>query len=251
MRPKIIVFIPTYNEKENISPLLRRILDLGVDNLKVLVVDDNSPDGTGEIVRGLAEKRDDIICLSRYEDRGRGSAGIAGMKHCLKEGADIIIEMDADFSHDPIHIPHMLKEIEKFDIVVGSRFVKGGREVGRSLTRRLCTVLANFYIHFLLGIRIKDCTSGYRCFRRRVLEGINLDNTVSLGPSIVQELLYKAYLKGYTISEVPIVFVDRKHGYSTFSIKIYLQAFFMILILKYLFSHLRKAETLVKPGAAV
>ncbi len=248
MQPKIMVLIPTYNEKENISLILHKILDLGIDNLHIVVVDDNSPDGTGNMVLDLGEKKENVSCLIRYKHKGRGLSGIEGMKYCLNKNADYIIEMDADFSHDPKYIPHMLEEIKKYDVVVGSRFIEGGKETGRSLLRRLFTILANLYIHRLLGIKIKDCTSGYRCFRRKVLEEINLDNTISLGPSVVQELLYKAYLKGFTISETPIVFVDRKHGYSTFSMKIYLQAFLMVLILKYLFSHLRETEMPVGSG---
>lgn len=242
MQPKVIVMIPTYNEKENIAILIKKILDLNIDALHILVVDDNSPDGTSKIVKELAKESDKVHSLVRYKIRGRGFAGIEGMKYCLKEGADYIIEMDADFSHDPRHIPQMLEEIKHCDVVVGSRFAKGGREIGRSWGRRLITKLSTMYIHSALRIKIKDCTSGYRCFRKEVLREINLDNTVSLGPSVVQELLYKAYLKGFKIHEVPIVFVDRKRGYSTFNIKIFFQGFLMVLILKFLFSHLREAE---------
>ena len=240
--PKVMVMIPTYNENENIVLLINKILGLDVKNLHIVVVDDSSPDGTGQIVLELAKTNPNIYCLIRRKNRGRGFAGIEGMKYCLSQNADYIIEMDADFSHDPAHIPMILNEIKSCDVVVGSRFIKGGKEVNRPFTRRLITRVANSYIHFVLGIKIKDCTTGYRCFRKKVLEEINLENTISLGPSVVQELLYKAYLKGFSIHEVPITFADRKRGYSTFSARIFMQGFLMVLILKFLFSHLREIE---------
>jgi dolichol-phosphate mannosyltransferase len=155
----------------------------------------------------------------------------------------MVIEMDADFSHHPQYIPATIKAAEHCDIVVGSRFVSGGRDLDRGIIRHLITKLANFYIRRVLKIAdVHDCTSGYRLFKRSVLESIKMDNTVSLGPSIVQELLYKATLKGYRVREIPIVFVDRKAGKSTFNWRIMAQSFLMTLILKFLFSSLRRVE---------
>jgi len=235
--PKTIVMIPTFNESRNIGRLIESINNLGLSDLSILVVDDDSPDGTAEIVKKYSHS----FLLIRKGQRGRGTAGLVGLKKALDMGADNIIEMDADFSHDPNLIPEMLEKIKEYDVVVGSRFVSGGED-RRGIIRRLMTKLANWYIHRALNLKIRDCTSGYRCFRRQVLEAINLDNTVSMGPSIVQELLYKAVLQGFRIKEVPLVFIDRIEGRSTFNRKIMIQSFLMVLILRFLFSSIRKAE---------
>lgn len=238
---KTFAVVPTYNEANNIEKLIREILNLNL-GIEIAVIDDDSPDGTWKIVEELSQKFKGIHCIRRCNQKGRGSAGIAGFKFALAEGADYIIEMDADFSHQPCYIPEMLEKIKNYDIVIGSRFVKNGADK-RGLSRHIITVFANFYIRQILKIRIKDCTSGYRCFRRSVLENINLDNTISLGPAIVQEVIYKSHLMGYSITEIPIIFVDRIRGKSTFNWKIMLQGFLMVLIIRYLFSSIRKEET--------
>lgn len=241
--PKVFVMIPTYDEKDNIEALLREIAALKIARLHIVVVDDDSPDGTGRILDRLARTMPGLHVLHRKHERGRGSAGIAGFKYALKQKADMVIEMDADFSHHPRHIPELIAAAADCDVVVGSRFVRGGKDLDRGWVRHFITLLANFYIRRILKITdVHDCTSGYRLFRRQVLETVNLDNSISLGPSVVQELLYKAVLRGFKVREIPIVFVDRKKGQSTFSWRIMVQSLLMTLILKFLFSNLRRVE---------
>lgn len=231
---KTYVMIPTYNEKENIANLIESILNLKIKNLHIVVVDDNSPDGTWKIVQDISKKNNDVNLLLRKKDRGRGSAGRDGFIYCLRNNADIIVEMDADFSHDPKYIPLMLKEIKNNDIVLGSRQIKGGKEIGRIPLRKLITKLANLYINIILGIKVKDCNSGFRCFRREIMEKINPENLESKGPSIVQEVLFKAHLKKARIKEIPIIFINRKKGVSKLGLKQLALAYFMILKLKVL-----------------
>lgn len=241
--PRVFVMVPTYNEKDNIGRLIAEIEALRIPSLEIVVVDDNSPDGTGRLLDALARKRPRLHPVHRLHERGRGTAGIAGFKAALALGAEMVIEMDADFSHHPRHIPELIAAAADCDIVVGSRFVAGGKDLDRGFVRHAITRLANFYIRRILRIMdVHDCTSGYRLFRRKVLETVNLDNTISLGPSVVQELLYKACLRGFRVKEIPIVFVDRKHGQSTFNWRIMVQSFLMTLILKFLFSSLRRVE---------
>ncbi len=211
---KTMVMIPTYNERENINNLINDILSLDND-ISVVVVDDNSPDGTSQLVESSFNNnlRVDLIC--RKNDKGRGTAGIVGFEHALKKGADYIIEMDSDYSHHPKYIPTFLKEIQNSDVVIGSRNVEGGKELGRSVFREFITWFANVYIRIIMRINVKDCTSGYRCFRRQALESIGLGKMVSKGPSIVEEILYACHLKKFRIKEIPIVFEDRTRGDST------------------------------------
>ena len=223
--PITYVIIPTYNEAENIEDLVKTILALKIEGLVPIVVDDNSPDGTGKI----AEKIAGVKTIIRYQNRGRGSAGIEGFKFALKEGADYIIEMDADFSHHPKYIPDLLKQIEKYDVVLGSRFVPGGKDIDRGFSRQIITIFAQTYIKWMLGVKVKDPTSGFRCFRRKVLESIDLDHTLSTGPSIVSEILYKIKLKGFSIGETPIVFEDRKKGETKLNFGVLLNNLYMIL----------------------
>ena len=229
---KTRVMIPTYNEKENIRNLIDKILKLRIKDLDIVVVDDNSPDGTSEIVNKIAKKNKNVHLLLRTKDKGRGSAGKDGFIYCLKHKADAVVEMDADFSHDPKYIPLMLKELENADLVLGSRRVKEGKEVGRSAFRKFITFGANLYIRVMLGLEVKDCNSGFRCFKRKALEGINPKKISSKGPSIIQEVLFKAHLKGFKIKEIPITFVDRTIGKSKLGIPQLFGAYFMVLKLK-------------------
>jgi len=222
---------PTYNEKENIANLINEILKLNIKNLHIVVVDDNSPDGTWKIVEEISKKKKNVHLLLRKTKRGRGYAGKEGFIYCLKNKADIIIEMDADFSHNPKYIPLMLKEIKNYDIVLGSRRVKGAKEIGRNLIRRTITYFANSYIKLMLGIKVKDCNSGYRCFKRNILEKIAY-NLKSKGPAIVQEVLFSAHLKKAKIKEIPITFINRKRGASKLGIKQLAIGYFMVLKLK-------------------
>jgi len=227
---KTIVMIATYNERENIEKLVKEILKF--PKIEILVIDDNSPDGTWKIIRRLAKKNRRVKLLLRKKNRGRGLAGIAGYKYCLGHGADYILEMDADFSHNPKYIPDFLKAIKKGDIILGSRLTKGGSDNDRGIIRRTVTKLANLYVKMMLGLKLSDCNSGYRCFRRKVLEEINPDTLISEGPDIVQEVLFKAHLKGFKIVEIPIKFIDRRLGKSKLNIRALFKGYVMVLRLK-------------------
>ncbi|MEK6983788.1 MAG: polyprenol monophosphomannose synthase [Nanoarchaeota archaeon] len=229
---KIFIIIPTYNEKENIKNLISRILKLRIKNLNIVVVDDNSPDGTWKIVQDISKKFRNVYLLLRKKGKGRGSAGRYGFIFCLKHNADVIIEMDADMSHDPRHIPAMLKELKRADLVIGSRRVEGAEEIGRSAVRRIITHFANSYIRLVLGLKVKDCNSGFRCFKRKVLEAIKVEKLESKGPAIVQEILFKTHLKGFKIKEIPITFINRKKGRSKLGIPQLAAGYFMVMKLK-------------------
>lgn len=232
---KTYVMIPTYNEMENISNLINEILSLKIKDLHIVVVDDNSPDGTWKIIREISKKYKNVNLLLRTKNKGRGLAGRDGFIFCLKNKADIIIEMDADFSHHPKYIPEMLKYIKGYDIVLGSRAVVGGKDIGRSFLRKLITRFANIFIRSVFGIRIMDCNSGFRCFKSNILKKINPEKLQSKGPSIVQEVLYRAYLNNAKIKEIPITFINRKKGKSKLGVKELVRAYFMVLKFKYFY----------------
>jgi dolichol-phosphate mannosyltransferase len=229
---KTFVMIPTYNEKENIAHLIDEILKLKIKDLSIVVADDNSPDGTWKIVKQIAKKKKNVHLLLRKTDKGRGSAGRDGFICCLEHGADVVVEMDADFSHDPKYIPELVNGLKEADLVLGSRRLKGSKEVGRGIIRRIITYFANLYIRLMLGLKVRDCNSGFRCFRREVLEKINLNRIESKGPAIVQEVLFKAHLKGFKIKEIPITFVNRTKGKSKLGIKQLANGYFMVMRLK-------------------
>lgn len=236
---KTFVMIPTYNEKENIRNLIDKIIKLKIKNLHIAVADDNSPDGTWKIVQDISRKNKNVNLLLRKKDKGRGAAGRDGFIYCLKNGADVVVEMDADMSHDPKYIPSMLEELKNADLVLGSRRVEGGKDVGRGLLRKFVTLGANLYIRIMLGLKVKDCNSGFRCFKREVLEKINPEKLESKGPSIVQEVLFKAHMKGFRIKEMPITFINRTKGNSKLGIPQLIAGYFMVLKLK-IFSMLGK-----------
>ncbi|HBF35466.1 TPA: polyprenol monophosphomannose synthase [Candidatus Sumerlaeota bacterium] len=230
MSDRVIAMIPTYNESGNISDLIHAILMLGPE-YSALVVDDNSPDGTWEIVQTLAaENPGRVHLLHRVNERGRGSAGIAGFVEALRLGADYVIEMDADWSHHPRFIPQLTKLARQgADVVVGSRLVKGGGETGRSPLRTLITFGANLYIRLVLGLTLRDCTSGFRVFRRNVLATIDFSKLNSNGPAIVQEMLMACKVQGAKFAESPIQFEERRAGTSTFNIRIMLAGLSSVL----------------------
>jgi dolichol-phosphate mannosyltransferase len=225
---KIMAMLPTYNEAENIQPLIRELLALR-DDMEVVVVDDNSPDGTWQLVKEMAATNPRVHLVHRTNEKGRGSAGIAGFLYAVNAGADYIIEMDADFSHHPRFVPALLKAAETSDVVIGSRLVPGGKEVGRGLLRPLITIMANWYIRTALRLPVRDCTSGFRVFRRSVLEQIGLERMTSNGPAIVQEILVACRAKGFSFVEVPIVFEERRAGTSTFTLRIMLDGLWSVL----------------------
>jgi dolichol-phosphate mannosyltransferase len=214
---KVVCTIPTYNEAANILPLCREIL--AVDpRVHVLVIDDDSPDGTGRLVEEAAALEPRLKVLRRTSDRGRGRAGRDGFVEALRAGADVVVEMDADFSHPPRYIPALIARLAgepKVGLVLGSRGVPGGSDADRGWPRRLLTWAANLYIRTILGLRVRDCNSGFRCWARDTLERIRVAEAFSVGPGIVQELLFKTDREGIGIAELPIEFVNRAHGEST------------------------------------
>jgi dolichol-phosphate mannosyltransferase len=228
----VVVTVPTFNESENVDPLLDDLLALD-DGLEVLVVDDDSPDGTWKLVAKRAELDTRVHLLHRRTDRGRGNAGRAGFLRALEMGAEIVVEMDADLSHPPSAIPRLVARLrEGADLVLGSRAVPGGKDLGRPLARRVITFLANTYIRVVLGLRVRDCNSGYRAWRAEALRAARVGEVVSEGPAIVQELLFRAKRAGLRIAEVPIEFVERARGRSTLTFGKLLQGYFMVLKLR-------------------
>ncbi|MFC2031610.1 polyprenol monophosphomannose synthase [Chloroflexota bacterium] len=214
---KIMVVIPTYNEASNLPILVGDLLSLGVPDLCVLVVDDNSPDGTGQVADDLAERYPDHLqVMHRPGKMGLGTAYIAGFRHALEQGADLIIQMDADFSHSPAYIPQFVEAIEGYDVVVGSRYVSGGSLDERwSWWRYLLSWWANsVYTRLILGVRVRDATAGFKCWHASTLEGIGLDQVRSNGYVFQVEMAYLTEKLGYRFLEIPIHFEDRHIGQS-------------------------------------
>ncbi len=234
---RIICTVPTYNEAENVLDLARELLALGAE-YEVLVIDDDSPDGTWRLVRDAGEER--LHLLHRATERGRGSAGRDGFVRALEMGADVVVEMDADFSHHPRYVPAMVATLdepgngEPFGLVLGSRSVAGGSDADRSVPRRLLTSAANLYIRVLLGVSVRDCNSGFRCWRAGTLRRIRVEDTFSTGPAIVQELLFKTARARIPIAEIPIEFVDRARGESTLTLRILMQGYTTVLKLRWM-----------------
>lgn len=219
---KCLIFLPTYNEKENLAPLVEEIISLNLP-INILIVDDNSPDGTGEIADELAKKYSNVITVChRKNKRGRGYAGIYAFKYAAQlSDIDVLIEMDADFSHQPCYIPEFLSHLKEYDIVIGSRYIEGGRIIGWNWKRYLNSFVANLLSRLILGLPFKDCTSGFRAFKIEVIRSLPLDFLISPGPSIVEEILfYCVKQKKYKIKEIPILFLERKAGKSKISIPI-------------------------------
>jgi dolichol-phosphate mannosyltransferase len=228
----VIVTIPTYNERENIGKLIEDILSLGL-GIEVVVADDDSPDGTWEVVKELSRNNPAVHLLHRKENRGRGNAGKEAFHYALTEGADLIIEMDGDLSHKPQFIPFLIEGTRHFDVVIGSRYVHGGKDMRTSPARRMISRVSNWYARTVLGLPIIDCNSGFRCFKKQVLEAINPLSLKSTGPSIVHELLYKAYKKGFTIGEIPIQFFEREKDRSKLTFTRLLRGWYMILKIRW------------------
>jgi len=215
MKPAVV--LPTYNEAENLRKITEAILRVAPE-MTVVIVDDESPDGTGRLADELARASGRVRVIHRRTKRGRGYAGAEGFRYCVAEGFDPIFEMDADLSHDPFYLPEFLAASREWDIVIGSRSVPGGGARARGLGRRLVTAGAAFYLRTMLGLKgVRDPTSGYRCFRRSVLESIHLETLTSPGPGIVTEILYRC--RGFRIKEIPILFQDREKGRSKFGLR--------------------------------
>jgi len=228
-----LVVIPTYNERDNIADLVVRVLKQG-DTLDVLVVDDNSPDGTGDIADRLAAANPKRVhVLHRSGRLGLGTAYIAGFQYGLAKGYDYLFEMDADFSHDPSYLPLFLEQMgEGYDVVIGSRNIKGGGVRNWPLARRILSRGGSLYARAILGLGVTDATGGFKCFRRQVLESLNLDSIRSNGYSFQIEVNYRCQQLGFRIAEIPIVFTDRVKGGSKMSKGIVLEAMVVVWKLK-------------------
>lgn len=228
---KIVAVIPTYNEYDNIARLIGEVLAQSPD-LQVLIVDDNSPDGTGELVESLARKNSRIHILRRPGKMGLGSAYCDGFRAAIDYGADYIVEMDADFSHDPATIPRFLEMMSDYDLVIGSRYLNGISVVNWPLRRLMLSYFANVYTRIITGLRIADCTSGFKCFRRQVIESIDLSRIRSDGYSFQIEMNFRCVEMGFRVGEIPIIFIDRHSGSSKMSKRIVREAVLMVWKLK-------------------
>jgi dolichol-phosphate mannosyltransferase len=213
---KSTVIVPTYNERENIVLLVPELLALPV-GVNVLVVDDNSPDSTGLIADEMSAKNSRVSVIHRPGKLGLGTAYIAGFKQALAAGSERILTMDADYSHHPRYIPAMIERSQMVDLVIGSRYVRGGGAVDSPAMRRLLSYGANAFAKIMLGLDAMDCTAGFRCYRREVLESIDLDSIFSNGYSFLIEMLYQVQRRGWKVAEVPIQFMDRRLGASKIS----------------------------------
>ncbi|NUO18287.1 polyprenol monophosphomannose synthase [bacterium] len=236
---RALVIIPTYNEKEGIEAIIRAVLDqnLGVD---VLIVDDNSPDGTGQIVRNLQANLAGLHLIERPGKMGLGTAYVTGFKYAIENDYDAVFEMDADFSHDPLVLPQFLEKIRDHDFVLGSRYVNGISVVNWPLSRLMLSYFASYYTRWITGMPIKDPTGGFKCFRTSTLKAIDLDGVKSNGYSFQIEMNFKAWKKGFKYVEIPIIFVDRRAGHSKMSKAIVREAVWMVwkLRLKSMFGRL-------------
>ena len=231
---KSLVIIPTFNEADNIGKLIPEVLQEGPLGTDVLVVDDSSPDGTAQLVERLAEDDKRIHLISRDAKTGLGTAYVEGFKFALERDYEFVLEMDADFSHDPKEISRLVERARQCDLVIGSRYVNGVNVVNWPLKRLILSLGASKYTRMVTGLRIRDCTSGFKCFRRRVLEAIDLDSIHSDGYSFQIELNFKAANKGFEVCEIPIVFVDRRSGISKMSKRIVHEAMWMVWKLRFL-----------------
>ena len=229
-----VIVMPTYNEIENIEIILEKIFSLNL-GLDVLVVDDNSPDKTFQKVQELIDsnKYDDQLSLMIRENKeGLGKAYIAGFKRALSKEYKYIIEMDADLSHDPKYLPSFLENIKENDLVIGSRYVEGGGSVHWSRFRKLISSGGGLYARTILGIDVKDPTGGFKCFRREVLESVDLDNLITTGYAFQIEMNYRASIMGFRVKEIPIIFEDRVAGKSKMSKKIFIEALLKVVVLR-------------------
>jgi dolichol-phosphate mannosyltransferase len=229
--PKALVIIPTYNEAQNAEKIINEVLQQ-TEIVEVLIVDDNSPDGTAGIVKKMMESNNRIHILERERKMGLGTAYVAGFKYAIERKFDFIFEMDADFSHNPKEIPIMLSKMNECDVLIGSRYVKGVNVVNWPMKRLILSYSANIYTRIITGMPIHDATAGFKCYKRKVLETINIDSLRSNGYAFQIETNFLAYKKGFKLMEMPIVFVDRRVGVSKMNKKIVYEAAFMVWKLK-------------------
>lgn len=229
---KTLIVIPTYNEIENLENLVTQVMNQVAQDVHVLIVDDNSPDGTGELADALSQKNNRVHVLHRAKKLGLGTAYVTGFKYGLEKGYEVLGEMDCDFSHDPKYLPTLLEALKSCDVVVGSRYVNGGGTVNWGLIRKVISRGGSLYARTILGVPLRDLTGGFNFWKRKVIEAIDLDSVKSDGYSFQIEMKYKAWLKGFSIREVPIVFEDRFLGKSKMSQKIVVEAMGRVLLMR-------------------
>jgi dolichol-phosphate mannosyltransferase len=230
--PRVTVCLPTYNERENLERMLRALREVLPADGGVLVIDDGSPDGTGELADRLAGEIPNVSVLHRTSKKGLGPAYIAGFRQALADGALLILEMDCDFSHDPADVPRLIAAAEDADVVLGSRYVAGGGVRNWGRLRRFISAGGSTYARIILGTNVRDLTGGFKCFRRTVLETIPLDRIDAKGYAFQIETTYRAQRAGFRLAEVPIVFIDRTEGHSKMSRAIVLEAVWRVPLLR-------------------
>jgi dolichol-phosphate mannosyltransferase len=240
--------LPTYDEAENIEPLVEAVLAKLPGSARILIVDDDSPDGTGQIADRLAELHENVAVLHRPRKEGLGPAYIAGFRRALAEGAGLVLEMDSDFSHDPAYIPRLLEAAQGADLVLGSRYVPGGGVRDWGPLRRAISRGGSTYARLVLGLDVHDLTGGFKCFRREVLEAIDLDSVQARGYAFQVELTYQAIRRGFKVVEVPIVFRDRQAGSSKMDGSIVVEAAWKVPMLRFGRGRSRGPETAAEEG---
>jgi dolichol-phosphate mannosyltransferase len=229
--PRATVCLPTYNERENLEPMVSALLErLGPDDC-ILVIDDNSPDGTGGIADRLADAEPRVAVLHRAQKEGLGPAYLAGFRRALADGAELVLEMDCDFSHDPDDVPRLIAAAADADLVLGSRYVSGGRVENWGVARRFVSRAGSFYAQSLLWAPVRDLTGGFKCYRREVLERIALDEVSARGYAFQIETTYRTLRAGFRVVEIPISFTDREEGHSKMSRSIVLEAIWRVPVL--------------------
>ena len=229
---KVLIIIPTYNEAENITRILAAVLSKG-PHIEVLVIDDGSPDGTAQLVKSMMNSEQRLHLIERSKKMGLGTAYVIGFKFAIQNSYDFVFEMDSDFSHSPDEIPNFLKKIEECDLVIGSRYTNGVRVLNWPIQRLFLSYFANVYTRFVTGLPLHDATGGFKCYRRKVLEAIDLEKIKSNGYAFQIEMSYKAWKKGFRLAEIPIVFLDRTSGISKMSRSIVREALVMLLTLRF------------------
>ena len=227
-----LIIIPTYNEADNVTKIIPEILTQD-EGFHVLIVDDNSPDGTAKLVKEMQKDNPRIHLLERPSKQGLGTAYVAGFKYALSHEFDFAFEMDADFSHDPKSLLKLLAKTDEYDLVIGSRYISGVNVVNWPMSRLILSYSANMYTRFVTGLPVRDATAGFKCYRRAVLESLDLDSITSNGYSFQIETNFMAWKKGFRVCEVPIVFVDRRAGVSKMSKHIIYEAAWMVWRLKF------------------
>lgn len=231
-RRRALVVLPTYNEAENLGPIVSAIFEASPD-VDVLVVDDNSPDGTGRLADDLAAHEPRLTVLHRPGKQGLGRAYLAGFEVARQRGYELVIEMDADFSHDPKYLPEMIARAEHADLVVGSRNIEGGGAINWGVGRQVLSKGGSLYARTILGVPVHDLTTGFKCFRREVLDALDLETVTSTGYSFQIELTYRTIRAGFRVDEMPIVFVDRRVGQSKMSRAIFAEALWRVWAMRF------------------